>query len=374
MKLQNLRVIDLSFFIPGPYLTMTLADHGAEVLKIEPHDGDPTRHIGPSDGPSTVYFRNFNRGKKSLLLDLKTTADREFLKNLCTTADVFVETFRPGTADRLGIGYAEIRKCNPGIVYCSISAFGNSGTYRQRPAHSLALEAMSGALSQTLGNDDKPAIPGIAIADYLSSLQGLSAILMALLRREKTGLGDYIDVAMQDAVIGACANLVGSTLADNTQPIAKNERTTGGSAFYRIYSTRDNRHIVLAGQERKFVENLLHSLHRPDLVPLCLQGPGPHQRQVIEFLQGIFLEKTLEEAVAWLSKLDVCFGPVNTLPEALSDENAVSRGSIIQDDLGRRHIAPVIRFLEEPPVPSLHEPSIGEHTEEIRSRIDNNRH
>jgi crotonobetainyl-CoA:carnitine CoA-transferase CaiB-like acyl-CoA transferase len=366
MKLSGLRVVDLSSFLPGPYLTMTLADHGAEVIKIEaPGEGDPGRHIGLSDGASTVFFRNFNRGKKSVVLDLKSDEGRNLLLALCETADVLVETFRPGVADRLGIGPAAVQARNPRIVYCSISAFGQTGPYRNRPAHDLALEAISGALGLTLGADDKPAMPAVPVADQLSALQGLSAVLMALLRREATGRGDVIDISMHDAMLAACANIVGPTFAEGRQPVARHERTTGGAAFYQVYETSDGRHIVLAGQERKFVENLLEPLGRPDLVAPCLQGPGPHQQPVIDFLRDVFRQKTLEEATAWLLGLDVCFGPVNTLPEAFEDRNVAARASVMRDETGRRHIAPVIRFAEEPAGPALREPKLGEHTEEI---------
>src|SRR5258708_95130 len=151
MKLQGIRVVDLSVFLPGPYLTLAMADHGAEVIKIEPPgDGDPGRHIGLSDGPSTVFSRNVKRGKKSVVLDLKQSADRDALLALCDTADVVVESFRPGTVDRLGVGYEAVRARNPRIVYCSISAFGQQGPYRDRPAHDLALEAETGLLRITL--------------------------------------------------------------------------------------------------------------------------------------------------------------------------------------------------------------------------------
>ena len=370
MKLEGLCVVDLSSFLPGPYLTMTLADHGAEVIKIEqPGDGDPGRHIGPSDGPTTVFFRNFNRGKKSVVLDLKAPEQREQLLGLCDTADVFVETFRPGVADRLGLSYDALSARNPRLVYCSISAFGHKGAYRHRPAHDLALEAMSGVLSMTLGNDDKPVIPAIPIADQLSALQGLSAVLMALLRRENTGRGDYVDIAMHDAILAACANIVGPVMAEGRQPVAKHERSTGGAAFYQVYETRDARHIVLGGQEEKFVRNLLDALERPDLIPLCLQGPGPHQQPVIAFLKAAFARMSSDEAFAFLSGLDVCFGPVNSLPDAFEDENVRARGMILRDDLGRRHIAPVIRFRDEPPAPRLDAPALGENTEDVLNRV-----
>ena len=370
MKLAGLRVIDLSSFLPGPYLTMTLADHGAEVIKIEPPGkGDPGRHIGLADGPDTVFFRNFNRGKKSVVLDLKEREQRELLLALCERADVLVETFRPGVADRLGVGYASVGARNPGIVYCSISAFGQEGPYRERPAHDLALEAISGVLGMTLGSDGKPAIPGIPIADHLSALHGLAAILMALLRRASTGCGDHIDIAMHDATLAACANIVGPVMAQGRQPVAKHERSTGGAAFYQIYHTRDGRQIVLAGQEEKFVRNLLNALQRPDLIPPCLGGPGPQQQPVIDFLQATFGNLTADEALAVLSGLDVCFGRVNTLVEAFEDENVQARRMVLRDEAGRRHIAPVIRFRDEPPTPDLHAPALGQHTDAVLATV-----
>jgi crotonobetainyl-CoA:carnitine CoA-transferase CaiB-like acyl-CoA transferase len=147
MKLAGLRVVDLTLFLPGPYLTLQLADHGAEVLKIEPPgEGDPTRHLGLSDGESTVYFRALNRGKRSVVLDLKSEAGKQKLLALVDSADVFVESFRPGVMDRLGFGQEAMRARNPKLVYCSISAFGSSGPYRDRPAHDLAVEALAGVL------------------------------------------------------------------------------------------------------------------------------------------------------------------------------------------------------------------------------------
>jgi len=357
VKLEGLRVLDLSLFLPGPYLTLALADHGAEVIKIEPRgEGDPTRHLGLSDGPSTVYFRSLNRGKKSVVMDLKDPNEREALLRLAQSADVFVESFRPGVVDRLGVGYGQIRARNPGIVYCSISAFGQDGPYRDRPAHDLAVEALSGVLSLNLGEDGKPTIPALPLADLLSSLNGLAGILMALFRRQRTGQGDFVSIAMHDSMLAGLANILGPTLAENRQPVARHERTTGGSAFYRLYETADGRHLALGGQEMKFVKNLLGALGRPELAPLC-ERPGPHQQPVMDFLAGIFKAKTLAENLAFLAKLDVCYAPVNTLPEALE----AAADKLITDELGRRHLAPPIRFRDEPARPSLREPRLGEH-------------
>lgn len=366
MKLAGVRVLDLSVFLPGPYLTLAMADHGAEVIKIEaPGEGDPGRHIGLSDGPSTVFFRNLNRGKKSVVLNLKDQVERDALLSMCETADVFVESFRPGVADRLGVGYEVVRTRNPRIIYCSISAFGQEGPLRSRPAHDLALEAESGLLSVTLGGDGKPVIPGIPIADVLAGLQGLAGVLMALFRRNQTGVGDYLDISMQDVTVGAMLNILGPVFAENRQPVPMHERSTGGAAFYRPYETRDGRYLVLAGQEPKFIHNLLGALARLDLAELCLRGPGPHQQPVIDFLAEVFRGRSLAEWDKCLASLDVCYGCVNTLPEAFAHENLHSRGMVLKDEMGRIHVGPPIRFRNEPPSPTLREPYLGEHTQAL---------
>ena len=363
MKLAGLRVIDLSVFLPGPYLSMALADHGAEVIKVEPPgEGDPGRHIGLSDGPDTVFFRNVNRGKKSIVVDLKDSEQRNAFLQLADTADVFIEAFRPGVAERLGVDYPTISARNPGIVYCSLSAFGQTGPYRDRPAHDMATEALAGVIGITLGEDEAPAIPGIPAADILAGLQGLSGILMALLRRHETGRGDYLDISMHESILAATANVLGPVFAEGRQPVPKHERTNGGAAFYRIYQTADGRHLVLAGQEGKFIRTLLTALGRPDLTPLCDQGPGPHQTPVVAFLSEAFETRTLADWVVWFEPLDVCFAPVNTLPEALSDPQVLARGAVLRDSCGRCHIAPVIRFLREPAVVDLSVPALGQHT------------
>jgi crotonobetainyl-CoA:carnitine CoA-transferase CaiB-like acyl-CoA transferase len=365
MKLEGIRVVDLSVFLPGPYLTMSLADHGAEVIKVEPPGGDPGREIGPRQDGETVFFRLMNRGKNSVVLDLKSDDGRAALLRLCDGADVFVESFRPGVMQRLGFDYATLAKRNPRLVYCSISAFGQDGPYRDLPAHDLAVEALGGALSITVGADGEPAIPGIPAADMLSSLQGLSAILMALLRREKTGQGDYIDMAMYDAVLAAYPNVLGPAFAEDRDLVPSEERSMGGSAFYRIYRTADGRHVVLGGQEIKFVRNLLEALGRPDFVPLCERGPGPHQKPLIDFLAGVFASRTQAEWVAWFEGRDICFAPVKTLREALDAPHARHRGMLVTDERGHAHVGPAIKFAREPSRPSLRTPGLGKHNDDI---------
>jgi crotonobetainyl-CoA:carnitine CoA-transferase CaiB-like acyl-CoA transferase len=370
MKLSGLRVVDLSVFLPGPYLTRIMADHGAEVLKVEaPGEGDPGRHIGLEDGPSTVFFRNLNRGKQSVVLDLKDPAQRDELLALADTADVFVEGFRPGVVDRLGVGYAAIAARNPRIVYVSISSFGQESRYRHRPAHDVAVESLAGVISLAGSRDGMPPIPALPVADLMSSMNALVGVLMALHRRHETGRGDYLDIAMADSVLAACANVLGPTLAENRAPNPWHERSTGGSAFYQIYATKDGRHVTLGGQEAKFVRNLLGPLGRDDLIALCDRGPGAHQQPVIDFLAAEFGRRTLSECLAWLEPLDLCYAPVNTMPEALADPNFAERGMVLHDALGRRHIGTAIRFHDEPARLDLHEPAHGEHTAAVRAAL-----
>lgn len=368
MKLEGVRVIDLTSFIPGPSMTMAMADHGAEVIKVESPSGDPTRSIGLSDGPSTVYFRNLNRGKRSIVLDLKNAADLERLKSMVAEADVFVESSRPGVATRLGIDYETLAAINPRIIYCSISAYGQDGPSAHRPAHELGLEGETGVLAANVTFDERIAMPAIPWADYLSGLQALSAISMALFRRERTGKGDYIDISMQESLLATTANVMGPTMAEGRQPVHAHERTTGGAAFYRCYDTSDGRMVALAGQEPKFVHALLTELDRIDLAPLC-QDPGPQQQPVVDLLSRTFAAMTLDQATAMLDRLGVCWGPVKTYPEALEDRQLAHRGFVLSDEAGRRHLGSPIRFRNEPAQINLREPALNEAAEGAAFRV-----
>jgi crotonobetainyl-CoA:carnitine CoA-transferase CaiB-like acyl-CoA transferase len=366
MKLEGLRVVDLSQFLPGPQLTLMMADHGAEVIKIEPPgEGEPGRQIGLVEGGHTVFFRNTQRGKKSFCVNLKSPEGREALLKLCESADVFVEAFRPGVVDRLGVGYAAVSARNPRIVYCSISAFGQTGPYRDRPAHDLATEALAGLVSLNQGDDGEPVMPHVPVADITASLHALAGVLMALYRREKSGRGDYLDIAMLDSAIAWTPNITGSTFAEKRAPRIKEERSLGGAAFYNIYRTRDDRHVVLGAQELKFVRNLLGELGRLDLVELAERGPGTHQRPLTAFLREVFAGRSRAEWIDWFRDKDIGFAWVNDLREAFDDPQVNSRGMHLHDAQGHEHIGVPIKFLREPAAPRLSLPAIGEHNDEI---------
>jgi len=366
MKLEGIRVVDLSLFLPGPLMTQFMADHGAEVIKVESiNEGEPNREIGPKRDGVSVYFANTHRGKQSLALNLKDPAGVEVLLRLAENSDVLIEAFRPGVAGRLGIGYAQVAARAPQIVYASIAAFGQRGPYRDLAAHDLATEAMTGVLSLNRGGDGKPAIPALANADMLASMMTLSGVLMALLRRKETGRGDYLDMAMADCLLACLPNNMGTAMTERRQPDPKAERALGGNALYGIYETKDGDHVVLAGQELKFAKNLLEPLGRPDLVELCKLPPGPGQDPVRQFLRGIFKTKTKLEWIEWFKGRDVAFAPLRTLPEALEDEHFKARGMVLKDARGWDHLGVPIAFRDEPARPNFEAPAHGAHTARI---------
>ncbi len=370
MKLQGIRVLDLSRFLPGPMLTQAMADHGADVIKVESVDaGEPTRGVGEMRDNVSVFFANSSRGKRSLALNLKHRAGVEVLMRLAALSDVMIEAFRPGVAERLGINYAQISRHAPRIVYASITAYGQTGPYRDLATHDLAVEAMAGVLSLTRGRDGAPAIPGLPAADMLSSMAGLSAVLMALLRRTETGRGDFIDLAMADCLLASMPNNFGSAMAAREQPSVRNGRSLGGNALYALYATQDGEWIALGGQEIKFAANLLSLLGREDLIELCRLPPGPGQDPVREFLRVTFLTRTKREWVRFLAGQDLPFAPVQSLPEVLEDQHFRERGALLRDGKGWDHIASPIRFQDEPSQERLEPPSLGQHTAEIMAML-----
>lgn len=349
-KLSGIRVVDLSQFLPGPMLTVMMADQGAEVWKIEPAAGDPARTQLPDEAGQSVWFRNLNRGKKSIVLDLKSDAGKTRLWDMLETADILVEGFRPGVMKRLGFDYDAVIARNPRLIYCSISAFGQHGALAHHPAHDMAVQALAGFMSVNDSADGVPVVPGTASADMAAGLTGLSAVLMALIGREKSGRGDYIDCAMFDSLLPWCAHTAGGAIAGGASPRSSHQRSLGGAGFYNVYQTGDGRHIVLGGREMKFVGNLLNALERPDLIALG-EAPAGEQSALIAFLRETFATKTRAEWEAWFADKDVAFSPVLDFREAFDQPHVAERGLIIEHK-GAHHVAPAIRFASETWAPS----------------------
>lgn len=364
-KLQGVKVLDLSMFLPGPHMTMTMADHGADVIRVEPPAGEPTRHIGFVHNGETVYFRNTHRGKRSLSVNLKIESARELVLKLAEQSHVFVESFRPGVIKRLGLDYETVRQRAPHIIYCSISAYGQTGPMVDRVAHDIAVEAQAGVASLTLGHDGKPTLPAIAMADMTASLMSLSAILMALYRARDTGKGDFIDISMQDTLMAWMPNTTGRVFAEGQPPDAKNERTWGGNAMYNLYETADGKWLALAGAEMKFTENLFNGLGHPEYIAICDSPPGESQEPARQFLRDTFVSRTLESWMNWFEGRDICYAPVNNLREGFDQPQVKARDMLLYDEKGGEHIGVPIKYENEPAQPELRAPSLGEHNREL---------
>jgi crotonobetainyl-CoA:carnitine CoA-transferase CaiB-like acyl-CoA transferase len=368
MKLDGLKVLDLSAFLPGPHMTMMMADHGADVIMVEPANGtgEPTRVLGETtpDGVS-VWFRNIARGKRSLKINLKDPEGQDLFLRLAETADVVVEAFRPGVVKRLGVDYAAVSARNPSVVYCSISAFGQTSSLAKKPAHDTAVQALAGLTDLARGSDDKPTMPNIPFADASASLMALSAILMALYRRTQTGKGDYIDLAMYDAAIAWTPNVLGPTFGENRPPEPKQMRSFGGSALTNLYETSDGEYLSFAGPEIKFATNLLTALERPDLIEVAKLPPGPGQTPLRAFFAETFKSRTLAEWQAFLEPIDCAWAWVRSLKDAFEDPFTAERGMVFEDADGNRHVGPPIKFDNEPPRPNPAIPAFGQHSEAL---------
>ncbi|MBC6402784.1 MAG: CoA transferase [Hyphomonadaceae bacterium] len=363
MKLSGIRVLDLSAFLPGPHMTMMMADHGAEVIMVEPDNGlgEPTRGMGETyDDGTSVWFANIARGKKSCKVNLKDPEQHARFMELAKTADVFVEAFRPGVAKRLGVDYDAIRAINPRIVYCSISAFGQTGPYRERPAHDLVVQAMAGTADLTRGMGGEPTLTPMPSADMAASLHALSGIVMALYGREQTGKGDRMDISMYNSLLSWVPNVTGAVFAENRQPGREHMRNFGGNAFVNIYETRDGGHIVLGGSEPKFVANVLTALNRPDLIEE-MKKPVGEQDAVKNFLGETFKTATQARWEAFFSGIDCCWSTIRTLHDALTEDCA----PVTKDATGKSHIQNPIRFAHEPAQLSFDLPKFGEHGSEL---------
>lgn len=377
VKLEGLTVLDLSLFLPGPAATQMMADHGARVIKIEnPTSPEPTRSASAfpwTQGGHTVMFRATQRGKESIAINLKSESGKATLRALVEKADVLVEAFRPGVMARLGFDYDTVSAINPAIVYCSISAFGQSGPWHNQPAHDTATVAAAGALSVSRSPEDAnagPAIVGVAMSDMLSSHLALSGILMALLRRKETGKGDYVDISMHESVLAASPNIVGPAFGGDTETDRFTERSLGGGAMLNIYRTSDNQFIALGGGEQKFVQALFEGLGRPEFIDAVTGPAGAGHQAAIQFLREAFRSKTRAEWESWLSERDICWSAVVDLKEAWNSEHVWARNMRVRDSQGNDHIGIPIKFSQEAGRINPDLPDLGQHTAAILDELN----
>ena len=365
--LTGIRVLDLSRLLPGPFLTMVLADMGADVVKVEdPKLGDYLRAFPPAKGGMSGRFLAVNRGKRSIALDLKDAAAKATFLAMVEKADVVVESFRPGVMAKLGLSYDELAARNSKIILCSISGFGQTGPYVDRAGHDLGYIALAGVLAMGGGvAGGPPSMPGVQIADLAGgALWGATAILGALVGRQRTGKGAHLDISMTEGALALLAAELGNQDC-GAKPTRGTETLNGGVAGYGIYATKDERYLAVGALEPKFWIALNTAIGRPPNVSEIVGKPAEQAKTRAE-LAAIFATKTAAEWDEILAKHDCCVEVVIETGELATHPLHVAREVFFSID-GGPNVGPVQQVrtpLGTPQTPRL-APRHGEHTAEV---------
>jgi crotonobetainyl-CoA:carnitine CoA-transferase CaiB-like acyl-CoA transferase len=377
MPLQGIRVLDVSQVMAGPFACMMLADAGADVIKVEPLEGDQTRSaMGfKMKGPDSMGFLNLNRNKRSLVLDLKSDAGREFFYELAKTADVIVENYRPGVVQRLRIDYESIKAINPKIVYVSISGFGQSGPWASRPGFDLMAQAMSGVMSVTGYDKEKPVKCGVPVADIGCALFAVYGLLSAYIGAQRTGVGQHIDASLFDSAMAFSIWDMSEYWGTGVPP-APVGTSNRMSAPYQAVKARDG-YFVMGATNQKLWTKLCELLARPDLVrhpdfetvSLRLKN----REALIATLEHELASRDSAEWVDAMLAAGIPAGPILSYPEAFEGEHGKYRRMCMEIDHpieGKvKNIGFPVKMLGTPQHVHRHPPLLGEHNEEIFAEI-----
>ena len=385
--LDHLRVLDMSRVLAGPFLAQNLADFGADVIKVErPHHGDESRTFPPyvkdaagHDTEDSAYFMSINRGKRSITIDIATPCGQALIKKLAAQSDVLIENYKVGDLKRYGLDYEAIRAVNPRIVYCSITGFGQTGPYRNRPGYDYIFQAMSGLMSLTGGPDELPgggpAKVGLAICDVITGIYSSFAVMTALAERDKSGAGQHIDMSLLDTTIATISHINMNYLIGGIIP---KRMGTGHPSIvpYQMFQAKDGPMVVAVGNDGQFAK-LCGLLGYPELPqdPRFLTNPlrVQHRDALIPQLEKAFAQKTAGEWITSLTQLGVPCGPLNNIQQVFDDPHVQSRGMQVQIPHPRAGSVPALanpaRLLETPPQYERPAPALGEHTREILSSV-----
>jgi crotonobetainyl-CoA:carnitine CoA-transferase CaiB-like acyl-CoA transferase len=368
--LKGVNVLDLTRLLPGGYATQALADLGADVLKIEePGQGDYARVTPPFARRVGQAFLAVNRNKRSAALNLKHPAGREALLRLVESADVLVESFRPGVMARLGLSWETLRARNPRLIVCAITGYGQDGPYSQRPGHDINYIGYAGLLAHLTRAGQPPTMPGAQFADIGGGgLMAVVGILAALVGRVTTGEGRYIDVSMLDGALGLLPLLASNALAGVAEPQPDEFYLSGALPGYNVYETADGRNVTLGALEPKFWAEFCRRIGRDDLIEKHIPTTAEERAATMAALATLFKTKTRDEWVAELGDADVCLGPVNSLEEALADPQVQARDTVFpadygDGDVGARALRTTPLLSDAPIEMRLGMPKLGEHTE-----------
>jgi len=332
--LAGLKVLELARVLAGPWIGQTLADLGADVIKVESPDGDDTRRWGPpfvtlADGTpgDAAYFHCCNRGKRSVIADLRTTQGCELVRELALRSDVLVENFKLGGLDEYGLGYESLHALNPKLVYCSVTGFGQTGPYAARPGYDLVIQAMSGMMDITGEPDGPPQKIGVALADIMTGIYGVVAIQAALAQRERTGVGTRVDMSLLDTMVGILANQAMNYLVSGLAP-----RRLGNQhpniVPYQSFETGDGAVVVAVGNDAQFAR-FCAVIGRTDLAQdaryLDNRGRVQHREQLIPALAAAVGKFRRQDLLQALEQQNVPAGPVNSMADVFADPQVIAR-------------------------------------------------
>ncbi|MFZ1793064.1 MAG: CoA transferase [Anaerolineae bacterium] len=374
--LSDIHILDFTRVLAGPYCTQLLADFGAEVIKIEqPGAGDITRQWGPPwVGDEAAYYLGVNRNKRSLTLNLKTEEGKAIARALAAKADVVMENFLPGTMDKLGLGYADLSAINPSLVYCALTGYGQTGPYRDRPGFDFMIQAQGGIMSITGPADGEPYKVGVAIADITTGLFAANAILAALHYRQKTGQGQFVDVALLDSQVAWLANVAQNYFAGETP--ARYGNAHASLVPYQVFATQDS-HIAIAvgsdGQYKSLCEcaGCMELWH--DARFKTNPGRVVNRAELVAKLERVFAQKNTADWMPILLKADVPASPINDVPTILNDPHILARGMVQEmahPTLGAvKVLGPVAKLSETPATLRIPPPTLGQDTAAILSEL-----
>ena len=373
--LEEIRILDLSRLLPGPYCTMLLADFGAEVIKIEePGRGDYARSFPPFLKDFGYWHLQLNRNKKSIVLDLKSEEGRENFLALVRTADVVVESFRPGVLEKLGIDYAAAKAVNPRIIYCSLTGYGKKGPLAQQADHDIGYVSLAGITAMSGEAGGRPAIPGVLMADMNASMAAGMAIMIALHHAQRTGEGQEIDISLYNVAMtlmpGAASLYFGSGFVAERG----NNWLTGKNPNYNIYATKDGRYLSVGCLEKKFWTNLCQVLKRTDLIDKI--DDEKNYSYLKDELSHEFSRRTLKEWQELLEGKDTCATPVLDFAEAVASEQTKANEMVLDvhdEELGDyKQLGFAMKLSKTPACLRKRAPRLGEDTAELLCELREN--
>lgn len=369
--LASLKVLDFTTLLPGPFGTMVLADLGADVVRVEsPTRPDMVRMLPPQLHGVSAAHAYLNRSKRCITLDLKRPAAVEVVKSLVGEFDIVVEQFRPGVMDRLGVGYDALREANPGLIYCAITGYGQTGPFRLRAGHDLNYLSIAGITSYNGTREHGPKPINVQVADVAGgSYHAVMAILAAVIHRQQTGEGQFIDISMTDAAFSMHALTAPGALNGGDQPALESTQLNGGT-FYGCYETSDGRYLSVAGLEPQFFAQFCQAIGHPDWAGKGLALNADIQEPLKADIAAVIKTRTYDDWVALFAELDCCVEPVLSFAEACEHEQIKARELLVNVPVGEDgeesvQLASPFKFSVTPPQYQFSGARLGEHTDAV---------